>query len=206
VDVAAGTVTIFGVEFRVGGTDSLRGLAVGDWVVFTAYANRFISAIGRATPNFYPVQVVGEFLDLSPPDQFTLRGVTDWIVQVTDAKFAYDWVTRLDGECYAIPVSAERFWELAAQPKPPGVTTVWAAGRPFRRRHPLGERGRHLFPVGTMREALERLTEQMRPRSHSGAATSDGRKTQKKILYRFRFGQVVSAAFRHAGAQGGHPP
>jgi hypothetical protein len=129
VDVAAGTVTIFGVEFRVGGTDSLRGLAVGDWVTFTAYANRFISAIGRATPNFYPVQVVGEFLDLSPPVQFTLRGVTDWIVQVTDAKFAYDWVTRLDGECYAIPVSAERFWELAAQPKPPGVTSVWAAGR-----------------------------------------------------------------------------
>jgi hypothetical protein len=143
VDVASGTFTLLGNEFSVNAltriTDRdrrifLEDLAVGDRVSVLAYENGFISAVDRHDYNGDLDNVEGEyFLELSPPFQFKLYGVVDWVVQVTpDTSFLYDWITTTaygTGACDPISVSAQRFWELAAQPKPPGITYVQASGR-----------------------------------------------------------------------------
>jgi hypothetical protein len=143
VDVASRTFTLLGNEFsvnaltRVADGDRrvlLEDLAVGDRVSVLAYENGFISAVLRHDYEGDRDKVEGEyFLELSPPFQFKLYGVVDWVVQVEPATgFYYDWLTTTaygTGACDAISVSAQRFWELAAQPKPPGITYVQASGR-----------------------------------------------------------------------------
>jgi hypothetical protein len=73
------------------------------------------------------VLIEGELGDLAPPVQFTLRGVADWVVQITPTtRLGYDLLAG-DGECYGgETTSVERFWELATLPEPPAVTvTAW---------------------------------------------------------------------------------
>ena len=124
---------MLGVEFTVSETVRLENFAVGQRVSVVAYGNRFLSDVRRGDGLPYAAErlvlIEGELADLSPPTQFTLHGVADWIVQVApDTYYGYHWLGDKD-ECYSITISAERFWELAAQPKPPGVTTVWVWGR-----------------------------------------------------------------------------
>ena len=133
INVASRTLTMFGVDFNVSEKVHLDNFAIGQRVSVTAHQNRFISSVESARGWPYSTEglvlIEGEFRELSPPSQFALHGVTDWVVQISPTTLlGYHWLGDLD-ECYAISVSAERFWELATQPKPPGVTTVWAWGR-----------------------------------------------------------------------------
>jgi hypothetical protein len=141
VDVAARTLTLFGIRFSVsetlrpGFTVSLDDLAIGNRVHVLSYENRYIFGIEPVTREWFPEMpdalIEGQFGDLSPPTRFTLHGVADWVVQVTATNFfGYHWLgdPQWPYECGAITVSADQFWQLATQPKPSGVTTVWSWG------------------------------------------------------------------------------
>lgn len=133
VDVTARTLTMLGVEFDLSDNVRLEHLAVGDRVRVLAYPNRFISEVEGGMQWPYAVErlvlIEGQFGELSPPTQFTLRGVADWIVQVAPTtRLGYSLLAG-DGECYGSELTPpERFWQLAAQPDRP-VTTVWTWGR-----------------------------------------------------------------------------
>ena len=150
VDVAAGTLTVFGIEFDLNDWTEIRGernsplsiggIAVGDRVNVMAYENGFVSGINRERWVFDARMdlIEGEyFRDLSPPLQFTLDGVGDTAMQVTpNARFFYDHLSftpDMQGHsgwrCRPGEVNAARFWELAAQPRPVDVAHVQASGR-----------------------------------------------------------------------------
>ena len=150
VDVVAGTLTAFGIEFDLNEWTQIRGernsplslgdVAVGDRVNVMAYENGFVSGVYRErwVADARMDLIEGEyFRDLSPPLQFTLDGVRDTAMQVTpNARFSYDHLRvtpDMQGHsgwrCSPREVDAARFWELAAQPRPPDVAYVQAWGR-----------------------------------------------------------------------------
>jgi hypothetical protein len=149
VDIAARKFKVFGIDFslnewtrisRAGTSLSLNDVAVGDRVNVMAYENDFVSGVYLDNWMYDPrVDLVeGEyFRDLPSPLQFILDGVADRVVQVTPgARFFYDWrsvTPEMQGHsgwrCAPVEVSAERFWLLAAQPRPPDMAYVQASGR-----------------------------------------------------------------------------
>jgi hypothetical protein len=143
IDADAGTITLLGVEFTLTNEllaeiDLSRGdLEVGERVYVSSYQNRLIHWIDHGDYwEWYNAElnlIEGELGDLYPPLQFTLHGVTDWVVQVgaeTLLGYIQDDPDRSSERCDGLnPVSAERFWEIAAQPSPNGVPTVWTWGR-----------------------------------------------------------------------------
>jgi hypothetical protein len=132
VDVAAGTLTVFGTEFDVNDWTQIRGernsprslggVAVGDRVNVMAYENGFVLGVYRESWLF------DARMDL---------GVGDTTMQVTpNARFSYDHLSftpdmlgHSGWRCRPGEVNAARFWDLAAQPRPVDVAHVQASGR-----------------------------------------------------------------------------
>jgi hypothetical protein len=142
VSVGSRTVTLFGIEFTVdavllpGFNVDLGTLSVGQRIHILTNENRAIHGIERVDRDWFPgmsdALIGGRFADLAPPTQFALRGVGDWVVDVSATTFfGYHWLGDPDwpGECGGIPVSADRFWQLAASPQPSGPATVSTWGR-----------------------------------------------------------------------------
>jgi hypothetical protein len=112
---------------------TLSDLSVGEYVQVTVSSSHYAGNVRRVLPLLFHAQISGYFRDISPPDQFTLRGVVDYRVRlVPDTKFfyghqGYGGPYQYRG-CSCVASSADDFWSLANNRKRRGFTYLEVNG------------------------------------------------------------------------------